>query len=233
MKTLHIVITRLAVNWTNHRNFKQDWNVWVDESIEFMDSLCRESLKNQTTQNFKLLSLVDESVTSFGDVLPNEEILMIKSDGGDYPKTDILNQINKYIKSISSEYDAVIVTRLDRDDCLHKDFLANVQKYFENNTSNSFIDIRKSITYDLSKGNAHDSPKYHSMISPFVSTFEIIVDGKIECISMKYDHAHVNRHLNGNKVNNLMPMQVITGKNMLNRMYGTPITINKNEYGIK
>ena len=104
MKKLHIVITRLAVNWTNHKNFKQDWDVWVSESIQFMDKFCRPSLQNQSNKDFMLLSLVDDTITEYGNMLPNEVVLKIKADSGNYPKEDILKNIDKYIKSISKEF---------------------------------------------------------------------------------------------------------------------------------
>tara|TARA_R110001592_G_scaffold362792_1_gene678247 strand:+ start:65 stop:766 length:702 start_codon:yes stop_codon:yes gene_type:complete len=233
MKNLHVVITRLAVNWTNHKNFKQDWDVWVSESIQFMDKFCRPSLQNQSNKDFVLLSLVDDTITEYGNMLPNEVILKIKADSGNYPKEDILKNIDKYIKSISKDYDAIIVTRLDRDDCLKYNFIETVQKHFESSTENSYVDLSKSLTHDMIRNITHDSPKYSSMISPFVSTFEKIVNDRISCISMRYDHTDVNQHLKGTKNNNLIAMQVITGKNMLNAMYGGPIKINKMEYGIK
>ena len=233
MKIKHIVITRLAVNWTKHKNFKQDWGIWVDESIGYMDQLCRPSLKNQSNQNFTLLSLVDESVINFGNVLPNEKILKIKSNGGDYPKKDILKQIDNYVKNISNEYDAIITTRLDRDDCLHKDFIEIVQTKLKGCVKNTYVDIKNSITYDIVNDIVHDSPKYNSMVSPFVSTFEVITNNSIQCVSMKYDHTDVNKYLSGSKMNELAVIQVITGKNMLNKMYGKPTKILKKDYGIE
>jgi len=233
MKIKHIVITRLAVNWTNHKNFKQDWNVWVDESIGFMDQLCRPSLKNQSNQDFTLLSLVDESIDDFGDVLPNENILKVQSNNGNYPKGNILMEINKYVKSVSNEYDAIITTRLDRDDCLHKDFIDNTQTLLKNCNKNTYVDIKNSFTYDIVNNIVHSSPKYYTMISPFVSTFEIITNNEIECISMKYDHTDVGKYISGSKTNKLSVIQVITGKNMINKMYGKPAKIEKNDYGIR
>tara|TARA_R110000796_G_scaffold34373_2_gene88833 strand:- start:1870 stop:2400 length:531 start_codon:yes stop_codon:yes gene_type:complete len=176
---------------------------------------------------------VDDTILDYGNVLPNETILKIKADGGDYPKVDILKNIDAYIKSVSNEYDSIITTRLDRDDCLQVDFIDNVQGHFKSTTDDSYVDLSKSLTYDINRDVVNNSLKYNTMISPFVSTLETIKNESIQCVSMRYDHTDVNKHLNGKKVDNLIAMQVITGKNMLNRMYGSPITINKNEYGIK
>ncbi|MFW5847973.1 MAG: glycosyltransferase [bacterium] len=230
IKVKHIVVTRLAVKW-RFKDTKLNWDEWLRDSIKLMDTFCRPSLKNQSTQDFTLLSLVDESVEQYGNVLDNEVILKIKSKEGDYPKKEMVNKINEYVSTLK-DYDYVIVSRIDRDDCLHYRFLELVQLYLSG-SGEKYVDLNYSITLSTKTKTAHDSRKYfNTFVSPFVSTYEKIVNGKIRCISIINDHDKVSKFLVGKKVNDLIGIQVIHDNNLKNKIYGKPININYKDYGI-
>lgn len=231
-KVKHIIVTRLALKW-RFSETKLSWDDFLKESIYLMNTYTRPSLKNQSNQDFTLLSIMDESVNDYGNVLDNEIILKVKTEKNNaYPKQNMINVVNEYIGNLEG-YDSVILTRLDRDDALHIDFINNVQKYLNSNP-NSYIDLNNSITFNSRKNKAHDSKKYfNTFVSPFVSTHEKINNNKINCISLLVDHDQVPRHLKGKKVNDLYAMQVIHGRNLVNRIYGNIININLNEYGFK
>lgn len=228
----HIIVTRLALKWRfSETNLK--WDDFLKESIRLMDIYTRPSLKNQNNQNFTLLSLVDETVNEYGNVLPNEIILKIPTQKNfEYPKKVMIEKVNDYINSLK-DCDSVILTRLDRDDALKFDFIDKVQKYLLNNTE-SYIDLNNSITYDVKNKKFHDSKKYkNTFVSPFVSTHEKIKNGKIKCISLLVDHDQVHKYLKGKKVNDLYAMQVIHGRNLKNKIYGEKIEIKSKNYGFK
>lgn len=232
MRIKHIVVTRFAIKWRFNET-KLKWKDWLDNSVQLMDTFCRPSLKNQTNQDFTLLSLVDDSVSDYGNVLNNEVIIKLNVTDNSYPKPKIIEGVNKYIESLE-DYDAVILTRLDRDDCLHYKFLEKVKRYLISGIE-QYVDLNHSLTYDYNKKITHDSKKYYNtFVSPFVSTCELINNNnKIKCISLLVDHNDVPKYLKGEKINDLFAMQVIHGKNLVNRIYGEPIKINKKEYGIK
>lgn len=229
IKIKHIVITRLAIKW-RFKDTKLNWGSWLEDSINLMDSFCRPSLKNQTTQDFTLLSIVDESVGECGNILDNEIILKIKSKEGNYPRHEMIERINEYVSGLFG-YDFIIISRIDRDDCFHKDFLKTVKKYLNGN-SEKFVDLNHSITYSIENDVAYNSMKYYNtFVSPFVSTYEKIINNKIRCIPFMVDHNEVSKHLKGKKVNDLIAMQVIHKYNLINKIYGNPININYNDYG--
>jgi len=231
MNIKHVVVTRLALKWRFNET-KLNWDSWLKNSVELMDLFCRPSLRNQTNQNFMLLSLVDESVDYFGNILENETIIKVSSKNNEYPKQEMIQKINNYLNEFD-DVDAVILTRLDRDDCLHYKFLERVWEYLKDGDE-KYVDLNYSLTYDLSKKIAYNSKKYyHTFVSPFVSTCEKIKKGNLRCISLLVDHNHVPQHLNGKKVNDLFAMQVIHENNLKNKIYGERIEINMNEYGFR
>jgi len=229
-KVKHIIVTRLALKW-RFSETKLSWDDFVNESIELMTKFTRPSLKNQDNQDFTLLSIVDESVTDYGNTLENEVVLKVETEKNNgYPKKAMINAVNKYISEIQG-YDSVILTRLDRDDALRFDFIDNVQNYLKDKPNN-YIDLNNSITYNSRGKKAHNSKKYfNTFVSPFVSTHEKIEDDKIKCISLLVDHDQVPKYLKGRKVNDLYAMQVIHGRNLVNRIYGDNINIDLKEYG--
>lgn len=230
-KVKHIIVTRLAIKWRfNETNLS--WEEWTKNSLNLMNEICRPSLKNQTDQDFTLLSLVDEELNDYGDVLENEKILKIKSENNQYPKKEIIQRINKYVSKLKG-YDSIILTRLDRDDALRFDFIEKVKNYLLR-SPNRYIDLNNSYTFDYEKKIVHKSKKYfNTFVSPFVSVHEKIENNKIKCISLLVDHNEVPRHIPGKKVNDLYAMQVIHGLNLVNRIYGSVVIINKEEYGFK
>lgn len=227
----HIIVTRLALKW-RFSETKLSWNNWVNNSIQLMDTFCRPSLKNQTNQDFTLISLVDESLDYFGNVLDNEIILKVSSLNNEYPKIPMIKSINEYISHLG--VGGVIMTRLDRDDCLKKDFINKVQ-YYLNSGKEQYVDLNNSLTYNIFTKKFHNSKKYYNRaVSPFVSTYELIKNNQLRCISLLVDHNDVNQYLPGKKVEDLWAIQVIHENNLKNKIYGEIININSQEdYGFK
>jgi len=231
MKFKHIIVTRLALKW-RFSETRMDWREWLKDSINLMNSFCRPSLRNQINQDFTLLSIVDDSVDDVGELLDNEVVLKVPSlKNNEYPKQLMIDVVNEYVGNLKG-YDSIILTRLDRDDALKKDFIQKVQNYLADKQG-EYIDLNNSITYDYYRNEAHNSKKYfNTFVSPFVSVHEPILNGKITCLSLKIDHDAISRHIKGKKVNDLWAMQVIHKNNLRNRIYGDVITINKNDFGI-
>lgn len=221
----HIVVTRLGLKW-KYKDIGMNWDEWLRKSIYLMDNYCRPSLYNQIDQDFTLLTLVDESVNKVGTKLKNE--VVIKTQPGDI-RDQIINAINSYVQAIDENW--IIMTRVDRDDCLRKDYIANIKRYY-NSGGSGFADLYHSLTYDVAYNAVHDSPKYHQPISPFVSILEKRIAGKIPCIPFKVNHGQVANYVRGVKLKRLCAMQVIHDHNVINKVYGEPVTINMSDYGI-
>jgi hypothetical protein len=230
MRTKHIIVTRLAIKWVQYKYIGLSWAEWLNNSIELMDKYCRASLRNQSCQDFTLFSIVDESVIYFGRKLNNEKILYIPYKIK-YPFKEIVSIINNNIEK--QKFDSVIITRLDRDDCLRYDFVENLQKHFADEKE-KHIDLRKAYTFDSITGKIYNIDTYNfKFVSPFVSTFEIIKNGKIKCIPYAVEHTQVSQKIKGNKVDDLFALQVLHGNNICNKIVGKEIDgINIKDYGI-
>lgn len=227
MRVKHLLISRVAVKW-RHGETGMSWENWVSNSFMLYDKYCRPSLKKQSDQDFTLLSLVDDSLTDFGNVLDNEEIIFTAGD--DIRKT-IIDGINGYVENIADNYDYVIITRVDRDDCLKSDFVELVKKHLISfNGEERFVDLYHTLTYDVKQQVMHNSPKYFNMVSPFVSTIEKINNGKIKCVPFAVDHTHVGQHLKGIKLKSLLAVQIIHEYNLKNTMMGSPINYSISEF---
>lgn len=227
MKTGHLILTRLAIKWI-YGGTGLSWDEWLQDSIRLMDTYCRPSLKQQTDQDFNLLTFVDESVNNFGNLLENEQIIKITNPKDEYSFQILVDAVNQFIKAM--KYDAVIITRLDRDDCLRKDFIQNLKLHFSEEIE-KYIDIRTAYTYSENHKMTYESDRYKkNFCSPFVSTYEIVKDGKIVCYPFAYMHVHVPDVITGIKVDDLFAMQIIHDHNISNDMHGEQTEINTKDY---
>lgn len=222
--TKHIILTRLGIKW-RYTETNLSWEEWYKNSIYLMDTFCRPSLKNQSNQNFTLLTFVDKSVNYYGDTLENEIILKVDKTN------EMIGEINKYLSNLK-DFDTVICTRLDRDDSLHYNFINIVQKELLGKEFEQYIDLKYVLTYDNNTKNTHQSNQYNIKTSPFVSTYEFIKNGKIRCIPFAFTHTRVSQALPGKKLDELLALQVIHNYNLINKTHGNIIQINKNDYGI-
>lgn len=230
MRVKHILVSRVAIKW-RHNETGLSWDNWVKNSFSLYDTYCRPSLRNQTDQDFTLLSLIDHEVSEYGDVLENEVVVSVGSNGD--VRQRIINAINSYVQEIENDYDFIILTRIDRDDCLRKDFVGVVKNHvLSNEVREQYVDLYFSYTYDVKNKVIHNSNKYYKVVSPFVSTVERINDGKIPCIPFMVDHGYVPTKLNGTKLNNLVAIQVIHDTNLSNRIVGEAININLKDFNL-
>jgi hypothetical protein len=74
-KYKHIIVSRVGLKWYENETTLRcetlglTWDEWISDSIHLYDTYCRNSLNNQTNKDFILLSLFDESVEFFGNLI--------------------------------------------------------------------------------------------------------------------------------------------------------------------
>lgn len=227
MKTGHLILTRLAIKWI-YGGTGLSWDEWLYDSIRLMDKYCRPSLSQQIDQDFKLLTFVDNSVDYVGTMIDNEHIISITNPKEEYPFQILVDAVNQFVRAM--KYDAVIITRLDRDDCLRKDFIHNLKQHSSEGIE-KYVDIKTAYTYSENHKMTYKSDRYErNFCSPFVSTYEIVKDGKIVCYPFAYMHAQVPDVIRGVKVNDLFAMQVIHDHNLSNGMHGEQTEIDVRDY---
>ena len=130
----HLIITRFNLR-------KDDWHAtknkdavlterWLTNRFQLFEKYCFPSLVNQRNRNFKWLIYFD--ITT-----PPEFVTKIKafSEGGRTFQPvfvdgmdAFLPSINGYIQSLNTPY--VITSRVDNDDCLHENYVDEVQRLF-------------------------------------------------------------------------------------------------------
>jgi hypothetical protein len=207
----HIIITRVGLKKPQrvYDRLNVNWEAWLKDSIKLMDTYCRASLRNQSNQNFTLLSLFDKSVTEYGNVLHNEVIL--KSEKENEP---IKNIIRRYTEQQPCK--KFIITRLDRDDCLRYDFIKNVQKYLKKQKKRTYVDI----THDRHYLNVQTNEFYRMFkprVSPFASTLEKNKGIKTSiypfCVG---GHTNINSFCTGAKYSDIVSLTIIHDNNIRN-----------------
>lgn len=220
-----LIITRLNLQWN-----KPLTPEFVNNSIRRMESINRSSLKNQSCQDFTLLTLTDETMTDYGDPLENEVIIKIPNIG-EYNNTGIVHAIKNYVKNLDCE--SVITIRLDSDDALHKDFIKNI--YNNNIPINHYADIVSGFPcYDIKTGKVYTSKKHDKRFTTqFVSFHELKKDFK--CAVMMQSHTEMGKLYRGNCYNNLKALQFIHNENHSTKIYkeAKEIKIDLLEYGIR
>lgn len=113
--------------------------VWLEYRFFLFDKFCYPSLINQSNKNFIWLVLFSQETPSvFKEKIKYYEIsfplfkaiYLSKSDYGNL-KSKLKKEILKYIKP-NDEY--VITSRIDNDDCFHKEMISDIQSMFNNQT---------------------------------------------------------------------------------------------------
>lgn len=220
-----LIITRLNLQWN-----KPLTPEFVNNSIRRMESINRSSLKNQSCQDFTLLTLTDETMTDYGDPLENEVIIKIPNIGK-YNHDGIIQAVMGYVENL--DCDSVITIRLDSDDALHVDFVKNL---IENNIPvNNYADIVSGFPcYDIKTGKVYTSKKHDKRFTTqFVSFHELKKDFK--CVVMRQTHTKIGQLYQGGHYNNLKALQFIHDENHSTKIYNEAkeIKINLSDYGVK
>jgi len=170
----HYIITRFNLR-------RKDWNTtknnevvlsdsWLKERFELFENYCFPSVKNQTNQNFKWLVFFDTNT-------PNNYKNKINKLVDDYKNFQpfFIDGMELFIPSIIKNVSHlddkkyIITSRLDNDDCLHKDYVSIVQSYF-NKQNYMAIDIVDG--YGMKIGNKVRLGKMRHAYNPYISLIE-------------------------------------------------------------
>ena len=230
----HFLITRF-----NLRN--PDWDVtknnevlldekWMDERLELFKNYCFPSVINQKNKNFKWLIFFDENTSKkyrilIEDILKSHDwIISFYIDGMPKFNESIVNYLNQY----ANDKKYLITSRIDNDDCIHKDFIDEIQKQFD---FQDFLAIDNINGYTLQVEPQIILGKKEHIFNPFISLIEINENPKTV---WHYVHNMWKKeprliHLSEKR----LWLSIIHGKNKVNEFdgYGNIKWINlKNEF---
>ena len=171
----HLLITRFNLKnpeWKqltkNNESLLDD--SWMNERLELFANYCFPSVVNQTNQNFEWLLYFDSTTSDthkskIGEIIGNKtNIKSFFIDG-----MPVFNEsIIKYVEeNISTEY--LITSRIDNDDCIHKDFINEIQKHFN---KQDFLAIDNIEGYTLQIEPNFILGKKEHIFNPFISLIE-------------------------------------------------------------
>ncbi len=171
----HYLITRFNLrnpNWDVTKNNETLLNEdWMSSRIKLFENYCLPSVIAQTNKNFTWLLYFDTSTSGFyKDVIKkltenHSNILVFFINGMDqfYP------EIKSFIDVNSKQSDYLITSRIDNDDCIHKDFINEVQKKFDKQSFQA-IDIIQG--YSLQVEPEYILGKKEHIFNPFISLIE-------------------------------------------------------------
>ncbi len=168
----HFIITQF-----NLRNFpKSDfddydsWIVWTRNRIGLFREYCLPSVLNQSCKSFKWLIYLDSETP--------EEFKIFLNELDSYPGIEICysrgigdfnsNYIEEVKKRAASRPGWIITTRIDNDDCLHRDAVETIQKHFVER-NNYLISLASGYILNISDRTLSH---YFYPMSPFISLIE-------------------------------------------------------------
>jgi hypothetical protein len=217
----HYLITRF-----NLRNPK--WDVtknnetlltddWMEDRMWLFENFCFPSVTAQTSLNFTWLIFLDittkdiykNRIDALTANISNIEVFYIDGMPSFYP------EIKKYITAKSSDIPHLITSRIDNDDCIHKDFIGEVQKRFKSQDYQA-IDVIKGYSLQI-KPNFMLGKKEH-IFNPFISLIEKNNDPKTVWFN---DHNLWKKETRITQVKNKrLWMSIIHEKNKVNEFDG-------------
>ena len=171
----HLLITRFNLKnpeWKqltkNNESLLDD--SWMNERLELFANYCFPSISNQSNQNFEWLLYYDSTTSEthkskIAEIIGNKtNIKSFFIDG-----MPVFNEsIIKYVEeNISTEY--LITSRIDNDDCIHKDFINEIQKHFD---KQDFLAIDNIEGYTLQIEPNFILGKKEHIFNPFISLIE-------------------------------------------------------------
>lgn len=171
----HYLITRFNLknpNWDvtkNNETLLTD--SWLEHRLWLFENFCFPSVNAQTSKNFTWLIYFDSStpavyrdkVEAIINRATKTKVFYIEGMPAFYP------EIKKFIAAEAANAPYLITSRIDNDDCIHKDFIAEVQNHF-NQQEYRAIDIIKG--YSLQIKPVIMLGKKEHVFNPFISLIE-------------------------------------------------------------
>jgi hypothetical protein len=144
---------------------------WMTHRIGLFSNFCLPSVSNQSNTNFKWLLFFD--ITTDQDFKSEIEKLLqpythfkpFYIDGMDA----FHSSIKDYIIEDSKDSDYIITSRIDNDDCIHRDYIDTIQSQFQSQDFMA-IDILKG--YSLQISPEIMLGKKEHIFNPFISLIE-------------------------------------------------------------
>jgi hypothetical protein len=217
----HYLITRFNLknkNWDVTKNNESLLTrEWMKHRIGLFSNFCLPSVASQTKTNFEWLLFFDTTTeTDFKAELevllkPYSHFKAFYIDGMDA----FHSSIQTYVTESSKDSPYIITSRIDNDDCIHKEYISTIQQQF-NSQDFMAIDILKGYSLQISP-DIMLGKKEH-IFNPFISLIEKNDAPKTVWFS---DHNMWKKESRRLEINNKrLWMSIIHEKNKVNEFDG-------------
>lgn len=171
----HFLITRFNLKnpgWdvTKNKEALLD-DHWMDERLELFRNYCFPSVLHQQSTDFKWLLFFDQSTSEkyrlkIHEIIKDHAfIIPFYIDGMPHFQEAILS----YLKEHAYQKEYLITSRIDNDDCIHKEYITEIQKQFN---QQEFLAIDNVNGYTLQTGDTFILGKKEHIFNPFISLIE-------------------------------------------------------------
>ena len=217
----HLLITRFNLKnptWGLTKNNEAILDEqWMKERMFIFENYCLSSVKNQTNKNFKWLLFFDTSTSDYykikiQNLLQNfPHFISIYIDG-----MKLFNEsLKNYIQENTTDKPFLITSMIDNDDCIHKNYIDEVQKEFN---SQDFLAIDFINGYSMQIEPEFILGKKDHIFNPFISLIEKNDNPKTVWY---HDHNHWKKETRIKSIyNKRVWMSIIHGKNKVNEFDG-------------
>ena len=171
----HYLITRFNLKnpkWSTTKNNESLLtDEWMSHRMWLFENFCLPSVIAQTNSNFEWLIYLDTTTSpiykeQMAKLLNGKDnIKAIYTDG----MQNFLPSIIDYVKRDSNHVEYIITSRIDNDDCIHKNYIQEIQNTF-NQQDFLAVDVLKGYSLQISP-NFMLGKKEH-VFNPFISLIE-------------------------------------------------------------
>lgn len=189
---------------------------WMENRIDLFENFCYPSVKNQSNKNFEWLLFLDSTTSEKFRIrleqitLETKFIKIFYIDG----MSKFNSSIKEYIK-LHSNQPYLITSRVDNDDCVHKNYINEIQNCFESQEYLA-IDILKGFTLQI-EPKILLGKKEH-IFNPFISLIEKNQNPKTVWSN---DHTQWKREKKIHQIKDKrLWLSIIHGKNKVNEFDG-------------
>lgn len=232
----HIIITRFNLRDTNWNEFTKNnkpvlTNKWMEDRLDLFVNFCLPSVINQSNSNFEWWVFFDSTTPiSFMNLISqldenHEKFSPIYIDG----MTSFLPSIKNRLSALDSKY--IITSRLDNDDCIHRDYVSVLQSHFDFQDFLA-LDVIDGLTLQIQPTVKFGYQQHY--YNPFISLIEKNENPKSVWFSRHADWKRESRLIR--LKNQRLWMSVIHQDNKVNQYHGfgrLSITNELELFGIK
>jgi len=195
-----------------------DPDEWMENRINLFKTFCAPSVEKQTCKNFIWMIVVDKDTNpAHIEAIVDASPLNCKVVPGDNFREAAKTFIGK------PDVDRVITTRMDNDDAIHRDFVANIHGWFRRKEKTGVLTYPTGWILNDKKQTLHH---VRYIKNPFTSLVEKC-DRKVRTILfnrhtevINYYKLHVLHHEH-------MWCQVVHGDNLANHSWGHKVNVRK------